>query len=186
MIGCTLAVNINPRLGSKNINHKRNKGYTLIEAVIALALWMIISLGIFVVWQHITQQTTTIITHQNTFENARGAMDAIITNVQMSRNINLEVCNNYILWQMSLPGYDAQGRLRAFDFDFNVNAPEGHTMHHRLNFGENELASNIALVQIRPVNYTHLQITIETSCTPPIILESSVDIRHKYLTVTRR
>jgi len=177
--------NIDIKLHFKCIR-KRNKGFTLIEAVIAMAIWMILSLGVFIAWQHTTQQATTIITQQNAFENARGAMDAIITNVQMSRVINLIVCNNYVLWQMGLPGYDAQGRHRPFEFHFNVNAPEGHTMHHRLNFGQNELASHIALVQIKPVNDTHLQITIKTSCEPPIMLEGSVDIRYKHLTLTRR
>jgi len=162
---------------------KRTTGFTLIEAVIALAIWMILSVSVLFIWHHASTRTTAILARQNAFENARGAMDVLITNLQMAQSITLYVGPNYVLREMRLPGFNPDGNPNTYVFNFDVNLPPTAVRFQRLEFGSNELASNIAMVRIQPIGNNHIHITIETGCDYPIIIHGSVDIRYKNLTV---
>jgi len=164
---------------------KSSAGFTLLEAVIALAIWMILSVSILFIWNHTSNRTASILARQNAFENARGAMDVLITNLQMAKSITLDVCQNYVLRELTLPGFNPSGVPLPYVFNFDINLPDTAVRFRRLEFGRNELASNIALVRIQPIGGHHVHITIETGCEYPIIIEGSVDIRYKILTVNR-
>ena len=181
------------------MSQKQNKGFTLLEAVIALAIWMILSLGIFFAWHHAATRSAALLARVHAFENARGAMDSIIINLQMSQTIELDVTSKYILHEMTMHGYDHRNVMHPFVMGFNINARETDPMFQRIFLGAtaaNEVASGIAMVQVRPVRerpvpgrpirYRRLNITIKTACEYPIILEGSVDIRYKCLTVRYR
>ena len=169
---------------------KRKAGFTLIEAVIALAIWMILSVSVIFVWQHVSSRTSALLARQNAFENARVSMDALIANLQMAQSITLYVVgDHYVLRQMTVPGIDANGRVNNFVFDFDCRLTSAATRYRRLEFGENELASNIAVVRVRPIGVRgherHINITVETGCEFHIVLEGSVDIRYTNLIMTR-
>jgi host factor-I protein len=66
------------------------KGFTLLEITIVLALWLILSMGVFAVWQHTIGAGAEMQARQNALENARIAMDGIKMNFQMSRRIVLD------------------------------------------------------------------------------------------------
>ena len=170
------------------MRRKTSAGFTLLEAVIALAVWMILSISIFFVWQYTSERSRALLERQSAFENARGAMDILLVNLQMARSIQLYVLRDtdYTLRRLILPGYYASGlpTRTGFEFEFNINLPPTATTFRRLEFGGNELASNIALVRMQPVG-GHMRVTVKTGCEYPIILEGSVDIRYKDLTVTR-
>ncbi|MCL2571297.1 MAG: hypothetical protein FWE11_02755 [Defluviitaleaceae bacterium] len=170
-------------------NKKASKGFTLLEATIALAVWMILSVSIFLVWRHSANATTSTLTRQSAFENARISMDAIIMNIQMAQAILLEVEDDYILQRLVLTERNPQGHLHDYTFRFNAKSRPGSSDFNILIFGltaANELASGIALVRIQPIDNSHIQITIVTDCEHPVTLEGSVDIRYKSLTVIRR
>ena len=164
---------------------KQTTGFTLIEAVIALAIWIILSTSVLFIWHHASNRTTAILARQNAFENARGAMDVLITNLQMAKSITLYVGPNYVLRELRLPGFNPDGNPHTYIFNFDANLPPTALRFRRLEFGRNELASNIAMVRIQPIGGHHMLITIETGCEYPIIIHGSVDIRYKYLTVNR-
>jgi len=164
---------------------KRKSGFTLIEAVIALAIWMILSVSVLFIWHHASNRTFAVLARQSAFENARGSMDVLITNLQMAKSITLEVCNNYILRELTLPGFDPDGDPHSYVFNFDISLPSTAIRFRRLEFGDNELASNIAMVRIQPIGGRHMNITIETGCEFPIIVEGSVDIRYKNLIIIR-
>ena len=167
-----------------NCYKKASRGFTLLEATIALSIWMLLSLGIILIWQHASSRSEALLSRQNAFENARGSMDAIIMNIQMAHTIRLEVGHDYTLERLTLTERDPQGRLHNYIFYFDINAPQGTPKFNRLEFGlNNEFASGIALVRIEPVGYRHINITIHTDCLYPVILEGSVDIRYKALTI---
>ena len=187
-------------------NKKASKGFTLLEAVIALAIWMLLSVSVIFIWQFTSDRTNALIARQGVFENARGAMDVIIMQMQMASSIELWVGTDYTLQWIYLPGYDPEWVMHEFRIDFVLDTSSEH--FQRLVFGRrltppnpswgNEFARGIAMVRMEPVDRSRMDIRIVTVCrctvipvtlddceclVAPVILEGSVCIRHKALTV---
>jgi len=160
---------------------KTSSGFTLMEAVIALGIWAILAVSALFIWQHVSARTNALLARQNAFENARGSMDILIANIQMAKTITLNVGQDYLLTRLYLSSYNPDNNPHTYRFDF-INDPRS-IRHQRLEFGQNELASNIALVRLQPIGGQYMRITIRTNCDIPIVLEGSVDIRHKTLTL---
>jgi len=165
---------------------KHTRGFSLMEAVIALSIWMILSMGVIVIWQHASSRAGALIERQSAFESTRSSLDALMVNIQMAQSIRLEVGPNYVLSSLTLTELNPQGLLHDYVFTFDINASPGTPKHHRLEFGlNNEFASGIALVRVEPVGDRHMHITIISDCEHAITLEGRVDIRYKQLTVVR-
>ena len=165
-------------------NKKASKGFTLIEAIIALAIWMILSLSVVFIWQYTAQRTNALLERQSAFENARVSMDALLMNLQMAQTITLlvEDSTDYALRSLSLVEIDPNGNRHTYIFTFNPRLSPTATRYRQLLFGNAEFASNIAMIQVRPRGQ-HMRVIVMTGCDDPIILEGSVDIRYKYLRV---
>ena len=169
---------------------KASKGFTLLEAVIALAIWMVLSLSVVIIWQFSAERSNALIARQSAFENARGSMDALLMNIQMAHTIELNVDRDYNLQRIRLT---QQGPLPNYYFHFNANARPHQYIYRRLVFGRtgnaaNYIADGIALVRIEPeFGYErYIHITIQTACEEyPVVLEGRVDIRYKRLTVNQ-
>ena len=159
----------------------------MLEVTIALAVFMVLSAGIFAVWRHSSNSAMHLLARQNAFENARGAMDALLMNIQMAKTIVLVTDRYDNLESLTLTERNPQGFLHNYIFQFDVNAAPGTTQHQRLRFGMQEFASNLAAIIITiGGNYQRMYITIITGCDYPIILYGSGDIRYKDVTVVRR
>ena len=182
---------------------KTSAGFTLMEAVIALGIWMIISVSVILIWQYTADRTNALLARQSAFENARGAMDILLVNIEMAKSIQLTVGRDYVLRNLTLPSYDAGGAPNDFEFDFDITLPPTAPRFRWLRFGNTELASNIAMVRVQPIggqiaarpgsNFPvvfegmgeRMHVTVITGCEFPIILEGSVDIRYKELTINQ-
>jgi len=163
---------------------KASGGFTLLEALIALAIWMIVLMSVVMVWQHVSARTEALLTRQSAFERARGSLDALIMNIQMSQAIELQLGPDDALVRLTLTSRNPQGILHNYEFRFNATALPGTPQHHRLRFGaHNEFASGIAMVRITLDGYSTMNILIETDCRHPVVLMGSVDIRYKQLIV---
>jgi type II secretory pathway pseudopilin PulG len=158
-----------------------NRGYTLLETVIALTLWFILSAGIFFIWNFTSDRGLEIREQRLAFEDARLTMDALKTNFQLARSIELRTDSNDILQSVVMNQQNPQAQWQDYTFRFNVNAAPGTSQHHSIMFPlpGNEFASNIALVEIVYVNNTRMDIKITTGCEEPIVLEGSVCVRYK-------
>jgi len=164
---------------------KTSSGFSLMEVTIALAIWMILSLSVLLIWQHTTSRAEALLARQNALENARSSMDGLVMNIQMARSINLQVGHDYTLQRIGLTQINPEGRYHEYEFTFNANAGSTDASFRRLMFGaNNEFASGIAMVRIEPIGGRHMHITVTTACEYPIVLEGSVDIRYKTLVVT--
>jgi len=168
------------------MNTKRTKGLTLMELVIALAVWLVLSAGVFFLWQHTSNASVNLLERQNALENARVAMDSLIISIQMSNDITLRTTDEYILQYIEVPGYNPAGVWHTgYRFDFTANLPPGDTNHNRLRFGGQERASYIARIYMTPTPRVpdtpirRIDISIHTACNVPIILHGSVDVRYK-------
>jgi len=165
---------------------KQRAGFTLLETIIALAVWAILSVSVISVWHHVSNRTSSVLARQSALENARVAMDALLINIQMSNSITLHVRDSdYMLIWLQVPGLNPQGVLNNFFFDFDHNLTPDATRYRRLEFGGNEIARYIAEVIVRPQDRHYIHITVRTGCTPPVVLHGSVDIRGKDLYVRR-
>jgi len=163
--------------------HKRTSGVTLLELTIALAIFMLLSTGVFFLWQHTSNVTANTLTHQNALENARAAMDGLIMNLQMSHTIALQTNASDILQTLTMTQRNPQGVLHDYVMDFNINALPGTPRHQVLRIGENEFASGLARIYVRYVAGRRMDITVQTACQEPIILHGSVCIMYKNVTV---
>ena len=136
---------------------KTNAGFTLLEAIIAIALFMVLTISMLSILHYTGSNTERLIATQNAFENARGSLDAIIMNVQMAHAIQLttDTGNNLEILRMWQDGQDSQDPIDGYVFGFDVNAPATAIgSYQRLRFGRgrddlpgyNEFAGGIASI----------------------------------------
>ena len=164
---------------------KTTAGFTLMEAVIALAIWMLLFASAFTIWHHASERKEGLLARQSDFENARGAMDILLVNLQMANSIDLRTGPGHMLRSLYLPGYYT-GTWNHNRFRFYFDASPTATRYQQLLTGgrdgdltgRNEVASNIAAVRIWPEG-GFMRVIIETSCDHGFVLEGSVDIRYR-------
>jgi prepilin-type N-terminal cleavage/methylation domain-containing protein len=162
----------------------RKRGFTLLEAVIALALWAVLSAGIAVIWQSTSRASVHIIQGQDAFENARASMDAILTNLHMADTILLETDYNHVLKRLTLTQRNPSGNPHNYIFYFNIHARPGDAKFHRLEFGlHNEFASQIAKITLERKHKNRMSVTVITDGESAITLTGSADIRYKNVTI---
>jgi len=162
-----------------------NKGLTLLEATIALALLMIISVGLTATWAHTSSATTALISRQNAFENARGSLDVILANVKFSHSVTLTTDGNNSLQMLRLYGFNPNNEPHVYTISFDITAPSDATRFQRLMFGGvNEFSSGIGNVIVYTDDMLRrLYVTVITACEYPVVLSGTVDIRFKNVVV---
>jgi len=165
--------------GMESVMNKKSKnGLTLLELVVALGLWLLLSAGVFFLWHHTSGSTSNILRRQSAFERARGAMDMMITGIQMSQRIDLTTNEQNLLDNIIVWGYDHRPAMHNFRFAF---FPGIETLRFNSGDGLQSVADNIAAVYIVYTTGRHMNITIYTTCEEPIVIHGSVDVRYKYV-----
>lgn len=159
-----------------------NKGFTLIEALISLSLFMLLSMGLLFLWQHSANTAERAIQKQNALDNLFVAMDAFTTNIQFSHTLELTTDSRDILRQLDMRGYNSQGQAHTFIFTFNQNARPQDAIYKSLFFGGQQFAYGIESIRIIHIPKSHFEITIISSRVPGLYIEGSVDVRHKFVT----
>ena len=155
---------------------------TLMEATIALALWLILSAGILQIWHHAATSSTRIIETHAAFENTRATLDALITNIEKAHTITRLTTR-------------AGGLLDRLSVIQSVLQPDGSRQETEYNFffrndglqiglpgGQNAFSNYIEEIRIIRVG-RRLDITVKSNCDEAIILRGSVCIRHKRLNI---
>ena len=163
------------------MNRKKRAGITLLEVTIALALWMIIAVTILHLWQQASHTATHTINQHHVFENARATLDALIVNIEMAHTIRIYSTSSGDLDRLitiqSVLDPGGFRRDRSYDFFFR---------HGGLQIGlpdrQNEFSSRIGQIRLSQVGY-RMYVKVVTDCAKPITLTSSVDIRHKSVTM---
>jgi len=170
------------------LGYKKKRGFSLLEVVAAAGLMMVLSIGLFALWQNSIQQTEAIRARQNAYENARIAVDGLLRNIQMAYIITLTVDSNDNLNTLIARGINREDARHNFRFDFNINAtPTMVQYYRRLVFGQNEFANGIASVVITvdcEIDPSRMYVTVTTLC--EIELHGSADVRYKDVTLLRQ
>ena len=172
-----------------------SKGFTLIEAITGLALFMILSIGVIFLWQHTSRNARSAIEIQNTLDHLGTAMEALIINIELSRSIILYTDNQDILRRLYLYGNNPQGARHTFLFEFNQHAQHSTPRYKSLFFGGQQHSYGIETVSILNIAGRRLDITISSVCKCPvtcagiskckssITISGSANIQHKHITV---
>jgi len=156
------------------------RGYTLLEVVIALGIWMVLVTSVLSVWHYTALTTGRIITRQNAFENARIAMDMMLANIQYADEVFIQTVmykgdpNTLDTMRVSpTPGH--------FTFAFINTTHLNEERHNRLEFsgGGNEVARFLARVVVYYIEGERIEIIVTTTCDEPIVLQGSVCVRYK-------
>ncbi|MCL2498773.1 MAG: hypothetical protein FWE90_00375 [Defluviitaleaceae bacterium] len=170
-------------------------GYTLLEVTIALGVWFILSLGVLFVWRYAANASARIITRLSIFENARGAMDILLMNIQLADVIYLDTHTHggytHVLRQISLPveplppGQDVRLMPPRFTFFFDATLPPEHLRYGRLELGGpgNETARHLAIIRITYIEGQRIEIEIRTTCEEPIVLVGSMCVKYKKVVI---
>ena len=150
----------------------KNKGLTLLELVIALGLWAILSASVFFLWQHTSGSSLNMLERQSAFERARGSMDTLIINAQMADEIIIVANPQNQMERITFWGLNPSGQRNDYIFEFLPGTQV-------LRLGGQEFASNIAAIYVTHTPGRRMNFTIHTGCNEPIVLHSSVDVRYK-------
>ena len=174
------------------------KGFTLIEAVMSFALFMILSAGVLLLWQFTVRNAENAIRTQNALDNLGIAMDALLRNIEFSHTIKLQTINQNVLRRLYLRGLNPQNQPHTYVFTFDPNAPSTSTRYKSLFFGgplgQQQYAYGIETIHIINVNNKRLDITIISvclcrircvqisQCESQISVTGSANIMHKHIT----
>ena len=164
------------------------KGFSLIEAVMSLALFIILSSGVFFLWQHVARNAAETIRVQRALDNLGLAMDALTKNIEFSRRMVLQTNSQNVLLRLELYGYYWDGSPdHPYVFTFSPHAIPGTPRYKSLFFGgrlgQQQHSYGIKTIRIINVDYLRLDITIVSACEYPITINGSVNIQHKHMTV---
>ena len=181
-------------------NAKNRRGFTLLELVIAIAIWMMLTASVIQLFGHTTRETARIIARQDAFENARVAVDSLVVNIQLADDIELHIdAGNYMLhtlylWQDNNFITTPTERHRfVFMFDqYALPDEDGTSMYQRLVFTGtpintgNALANGLTSVHVEyseEYDWITITVTAGNDLDYPITLTGKVDVRHKVVNV---
>ena len=176
-----------------------SKGFTLIEAVMSLALFMILSIGVLFLWQQVSRNAQNAIRTQNALDNLGIAMDALLTNIEYSHTISLQTNNQNVLRRLYLTGLNPSRQTHTYVFTFDPGASPTSTRYKSLFFGgrntyQQQYAYGIESIHIVNIGNKRLDITITsvclcrvrchqiTSCESQVSITASANIMHKHIT----
>lgn len=147
-----------------------SKGFSLLELVVAVAVWMILIAGAARLIWYVSHTTANTLIAQEALESARIAVDTLTVNMQMADEILLRTNLDGTFRSMTTWQINPQGRRHDYDFYFNRALG-------RLVFDRNELTSNIDEVELRLCarrEIIHISIT-----SGQITLTGAVNVQHK-------
>ncbi|MCL1877239.1 MAG: hypothetical protein FWF80_00100, partial [Defluviitaleaceae bacterium] len=158
-----------------SLQSKKSGGFTLLELTIALSLWMILSVGVFFVWQHAANAGSDMLEQQYAFENARITMDAILMNLQMAHEITVSR-NGDVLETLHVRQLDPDREWDNYRIHF---IPSDEIVTMGLRNAANTFATNIAEVRLEYISANRMRVTVVSTCDEPITLVGSVCVRGK-------
>jgi len=162
----------------------KSSGFTLVETIVAVAIWMILLAGASQLFWYTSQVSTGILARQEALEGTRVAVDALMVNLQMAEEIVLNTDSDGMLRNLSLLQVAPSGLPERFEFSYNRDALYGTPQYKRLNFGGNELASNLSEVRLtlsKDRKLIYITVTSYDSFGEPVTLIGAVDVRYKAL-----
>ena len=174
------------------------KGFTLIEVVMSLALFMILSFGVLLLWQYTSRSAASAIRTQNALDNLGIAMDGLLTNIELSHTLYLQTGGQNRLRRLSLRSLNPNGLPHIYTFTFDPNAHNTSSRYKSLFFGgplgQQQFAYGIETIHIVNHDNRRLNITITSVClcrtrcaqvnlcSSRISISGSADIIHKHVT----
>jgi prepilin-type N-terminal cleavage/methylation domain-containing protein len=166
----------------------QNKGFTLPEALVALAIWGIVSVGALHLFWYASQHAARVTARQHALENARIAVDALVMNMQLADEITITSNNAGIMRRLYTRQLNPAGRPAMYRFYFDPDRAVGTPRHGRLEFGQDnqtlEFASGIQSVRlVLSPDRGQVTVTVTAQADIPVTLHGAADVRYKAVTV---
>lgn len=165
---------------------RRQAGFTLLETIVALALWMILVAGATQYLSYVGRTSWHLVMRQDAFENARATLDALTANLQMADTIKLKTDSTGMLKELILTERDPDGNSAEYNFYYKADALPSEAKYRRLEFGLNdEFASRLCEVRLiyHPTGQMEIIVATDEESGPAIRLTGTVDVRYKAVTV---
>ena|GEM_PF-663569 len=147
-----------------------SKGFTLLELTVALALWAILSMGVFFVWQHAANAGADMMEQQYAFENARITMDALLMNLQLARQVEIGTDGDML---RTLYATQLETAIATNVYEIHFIAHDEIVTIGQRN-AANTFATNIAAVRLEYLHGNRMRVTVVSACNEPITLTGSV------------
>jgi len=173
------------------------KGFTLLETLIALSLMMLVTLSATNILNFASMSNSRAIVNHELFENARITIDFMTEHIRRAEEINLNTDEKNTMKSMELTyrSVSSNGSVswetNRFSYDKNLSA--GAPRYNRVEFGGNELSSYIAdikitveneILQIVLITDSNLNMQDDIEVIKPITLKTKIDVRYKDVIVT--
>ena len=153
------------------------RGYTLIETLISLALFMLLSAAAFHLMYTVRHGSNVALKQQDAIDQLSLAMDSLVANIQRSHTIALLTRSDDVLLRLDLHvGHPPTGHV--YQITYNPSATSQALSYHILSFGGQPSVYGISDIRIKNVGNRRLDIKISSLEPQPMTIKGSVDIRH--------
>lgn len=166
------------------------EGFTLLELVVAIGLWMMLLLGASHLLWYTAETSAQMLRRHETLEAARVALDTLIVNLQMADEIRLrtEPCGTLI--NLATQQIDPEGADHFFGFTYNRPTAAGYMRLESAGYicglgfrpAFNEIASGLTELRLMLSdcgNIIHISLRAEQGPGSSVSLSSAVNIEHK-------
>lgn len=157
-------------------------GFTLIEALMSLALFSLLLLGLMFLWSRQTESASEAVRAQRALDNIGIAMDGLIRNIEFSHSIELRADSGGVLLRLSLEGLNHNLAPHTYHFTFDPAAQPHEARHKSLMLGGQQYAYGIEAIRIVNVENRRFDITVTSDCETPRTISASVCVMHRNVT----
>jgi len=169
------------------MRRRTRSGFTLLEAVICLGLFMLLVAGLSVLLWHAGAESSRLLDRQDATENARAALDILVNNIQMAETVTLlTIGDEGRLNRMYLRQIAPSGAPECYRILLQTAA--GPTGPFHLAVGTttaNTAATRLTNVRLRLANeMLHIEVAARTATGEDITLFARVDVRYKAVRTT--
>lgn len=179
---------------------KDKRGFTILETLISLAVFALISLSAVNILSFAYTSNGRAVVNNELFEQGKATIDFITAHVNRSCEINLTTDELGTLKEMKLAHMESQGVSESYtkvwqSILYNKNLRPEDTTYHKVRFGQvtrsNELSSYIADIKVK-IEGKVMEIEIvtddkvrynDTHIVAPVHLKAKISLEHKEYTV---
>lgn len=164
-----------------------NKGFTVLECVIAISLFLFVVIICSNILIYISRITSRVIIQNEYLENARFAIEFMSNRIQIAEEITLQTIDDSNTLRFLTVRYHSDDILESNIFEYIKGTNFSDTKYNRLDFGGNEVAVYISDFKVTKnediLNLTLIMDNIDDNINEifkmPIVINKKINIKYK-------